>query len=478
MDWRFDNSYARDLAGSYVPQLPAKAPSPRLLKLNEALAAELGLDVDALRAEAVAVFSGNLVPEGATPIAQAYAGHQFGGFSPQLGDGRALLLGEVIDRNGQRRDIALKGSGRTPFSRRGDGLAAVGPVLREYLIGEAMQALGVPTSRALAAVATGAQVLRERPLPGAVLTRVAASHLRIGTFEFFAARGQGDMVERLIDYAIARHHPDAAGAANPALALFDAVIAVQARLIAQWMGLGFIHGVMNTDNMTISGETIDYGPCAFMEAYSPGTVFSSIDHQGRYAYANQPLILGWNLARLAETLAPYFDADEARAISIANERLGGIAAIYKAEWLTVMRRKLGLAGEDAGDAALAEDFLTALHGTDWTLAFRRLADAVEDAGTLRPLFADPVALDAWLPRWRARLAPDAPQRMRAVNPAYVPRNMKVEEALAAAEAGDMAPFEALLAVITDPFTERPGLEAYALPAPQEFAGMFRTFCGT
>ncbi|MFZ0097463.1 MAG: protein adenylyltransferase SelO family protein, partial [Gemmobacter sp.] len=360
----------------------------------------------------------------------------------------------------------------------GDGLAAVGPVLREYLIGEAMHALGVPTSRALAAVTTGAQVLRERVLPGAVLTRVAASHLRIGTFEFFSARGQADMVRRLADYAIARHHPQAAEASNPYLGLFDAVIAAQARLIAKWMGLGFIHGVMNTDNMTISGETIDYGPCAFMEAYSPGTVFSSIDHQGRYAYGNQPLILGWNLARFAETLVAFFDKDEARAVDIANERLGGIAAVYKAEWLAVMRAKLGLQGEDPGDAALAEDFLAALVGTDWTLAFRRLADAVEDVGKLRPLFGDTSRFDAWLPRWRARLAPDAAARMRAVNPIYVPRNLKVEEALAAAEAGDMAPFEALLAVISDPFTERPGLDAYALPAPQEFVGQFRTFCGT
>lgn len=478
MDWRFDNSYVRDLAGSYVPQAPAKAPAPRLLKLNEGLATELGLDPEGLRPLAPAIFSGNLVPDGAEPIAQAYAGHQFGGFSPQLGDGRALLLGEVIDRNGHRRDIALKGSGRTPFSRQGDGLAAVGPVLREYLIGEAMHALGVPTSRALAAVTTGAQVLRERVLPGAVLTRVAASHLRIGTFEFFSARGQADMVRRLADYAIARHHPQAAGASNPYLGLFDAVIAAQARLIAKWMGLGFIHGVMNTDNMTISGETIDYGPCAFMEAYSPGTVFSSIDHQGRYAYGNQPLILGWNLARFAETLVAFFDKDEARAVEIANERLGGIAAIYKAEWLAVMRAKLGLQGEDPGDAALVEEFLAALVGTDWTLAFRRLADAVDDAGTLRPLFEETSRLDAWLPRWRARLAPDAAARMRAVNPIYVPRNLKVEEALAAAEAGDMAPFEALLAVISDPFTERPGLDAYALPAPQEFVGQFRTFCGT
>jgi len=311
-----------------------------------------------------------------------------------------------------------------------------------------------------------------------VLTRVAASHLRVGTFEFFHARGQQDMLRKLIDYSIARHHPQAAGAENPALALFDAVVAVQARLVAQWMGLGFIHGVMNTDNMTISGETIDYGPCAFMESYAPGTVFSSIDRQGRYAYANQPLILGWNLARLAETLAGFFDANETRAIDIANDRLQGIAGRYRAEWLAVMRGKLALAGEDAGDAALADDFLVALQGTDWTLGFRRLADGLRDPGLLRPLFADPAALDRWLPRWQARLAPDAATRLRAANPLYIPRNMAVEQALAAATEGDLAPFHRLLDVLADPFIERPGLDAFVLPAPEGFAGQFRTFCGT
>ncbi|GGW35895.1 UPF0061 protein [Gemmobacter lanyuensis] len=478
MDWQFDNSYVRDLPGTWLRQRPAAAPAPQLLLLNTALAAELRLDPVALQPIAADVFSGNRLPEGADPVAQAYAGHQFGGFSPQLGDGRALLLGEVVDIHGQRRDIALKGSGRTPFSRGGDGLAAIGPVLREYIMGEAMQALGVPTSRALATVRTGAHVQRDRVLPGAVLTRVAASHIRIGTFEFFHARGQADQVRRLADYAIARHHPQAAGAENPYLAFFDAVIAVQARLIAQWMGLGFIHGVMNTDNMTISGETIDYGPCAFMESYAPGTVFSSIDRQGRYAYANQPLILGWNLARLAETLVALFDPDEERAIDLANGRLDGIAGQYQAAWLQVMRGKLALAGEDPGDAALIADFLSLLQGADWTLGFRRLAEAVSDPGHLRPLLADPAALEGWLPRWRARLAPDAPARLRAANPIYIPRNFKVEEALAAAEGGDLAPVQQLLQVLADPFTERPGLEAYALPAPAAFAGSFRTFCGT
>ncbi len=475
----FDNSYARDLVGFYVAQQPDPAPAPQLLQYNRGLAEELGLD-PGVELQAVAIFSGAAVPDGAAAIAQAYAGHQFGGFSPQLGDGRALLLGEVIDRAGRRRDIVLKGSGWTPFSRGGDGKAAIGPVLREYLIGEAMHALGIPTSRALAAVATGEVVYREAPLPGAVLTRVAASHIRVGTFQFFASRGEGDKVRQLADYAIARHYPDAAGAANPYLALFDAVMAAQASLIAQWMGVGFIHGVMNTDNMTISGETIDYGPCAFMEGYAPGTVFSSIDHNGRYAYANQPLILGWNLARLAETLLGLIDADEDRAVAVATERLQGVADLYRAEWADVMRAKLGLDGVDAGDGDLAEGLLAAMagQGADWTLTFRRLATAVSgDASLVTPLFEDASALLEWLPQWRARLAPDAAARMDRVNPAIIPRNHLVEEALAAATDGDMGPFLALLAAVSDPFGGVEGREVYALPAPSGF-GPYKTFCGT
>ena len=475
----FDNSYARELVGFYVVQAPAVAPTPSLLQFNVTLAAELGLD-PTVADQAAAVFSGASLPTGATPIAQVYAGHQFGGFSPQLGDGRALLLGEVIDRAGMRRDIALKGSGWTPFSRGGDGKAAIGPVLREYLIGEAMFALGIPTSRALAAVATGETVYREVPLPGAVLTRVAASHIRVGTFQFFAARGEWDKVQKLADYAIARHYPEVAAAQNPYLALFDAVCRAQTRLIAQWMGVGFIHGVMNTDNMTVSGETIDYGPCAFMEAYAPGTVFSSIDHTGRYAYANQPQILGWNLARLAETLLPLMDTDEGRAVAVATARLQGIAGLYRAEWTDVMRAKLGLNGIDAGDAALAEDLLAAMAGqnADWTLTFRRLSTAVDgDASLLAPLFDDPAMLMAWLPQWRARLATDAAARMNRVNPVIIPRNHLVEEALAAATGGDMAPFRALLATISDPFGNVAGREAYALPAPSGF-GPYKTYCGT
>jgi serine/tyrosine/threonine adenylyltransferase len=468
----FDNTYARDLAAIVLPVLPAMPPAPHLLKFNKGLAAELGLDV---AVDAVRLFSGAVVPDGATPVAQAYAGHQFGGYSPQLGDGRALLLGEVIDRNGVRRDIALKGSGRTPFSRGGDGKAAIGPVLREYLVGEAMHALGVPTTRALCAVATGEDVFRDGPLPGAVLTRVASSHIRVGTFQFVAARGDRGKLQALADYTIARHYPQALGAANPYVALLDGVIARQTALIAQWMGLGFIHGVMNTDNMTLSGETIDYGPCAFMEDYAPGTVFSSIDHAGRYAYANQPLILGWNLARLAEALLPLLDDDDTRAVDVANDRLGAIAGLYRAAWVDVMRLKLGLDGADEGDGTLADGLLAAMdgQGADWTLTFRYLPDE----GLAAPLFDDATALRRWLPAWEARRAPDYAQRMARVNPAVIPRNHLVEAALVAATAGDMGPFQALLAQVTDPFGPAAGREGFALPAPQGLAP-YVTFCGT
>jgi serine/tyrosine/threonine adenylyltransferase len=475
----FDNSYARDLVGFYIAQAPAVAPAPQLLQFNHALAADLGLD-PTIADHAAELFSGATLPDGSVPIAQVYAGHQFGGFSPQLGDGRALLLGEVIDLAGARRDLALKGSGWTPFSRGGDGKAAIGPVLREYLIGEAMFALGIPTSRALCAVATGETVYREVALAGAVLTRVAASHIRVGTFQFFAARGEWDKVRKLADYAIARHYPGVAGMDNRYLGFFDAVCLAQARLIAAWMGVGFIHGVMNTDNMTISGETIDYGPCAFMEGYAPGTVYSSIDHNGRYAYANQPLILGWNLARLAETLLPLIDADEDRAVAIATQRLQAIAGLYRTEWTNVMRAKLGLDGADDGDAALAEGLLAAMAGqnADWTSVFRRLSTAVDgDVGLLAPLFDDPAALLAWLPQWRARLMPDAAMRMDRINPVVIPRNHLVEVALAAATGGDLEPFHALLAAIGDPFGDVAGREAYALPAPTGF-GPYKTYCGT
>ena len=464
----FDNSYARDLPGTYLRLAPEPAPKPRLLVFNQPLADRLGLTLDG--EQATRWFSGASLPPGADPIAQAYAGHQFGGFSPQLGDGRAHLLGEILAPDGQRFDLQLKGSGRTPFSRGGDGKAAIGPMLREYLISEAMAALGVPTTRSLAVVATGEDVWRDTKLPGAVLTRVAASHLRVGTFQFFAARGDKAQLKALADYAIARHDPDLLRATNPTLAFLDAVIDRQVRLIAEWMGLGFIHGVMNTDNMAISGETIDYGPCAFMEGYGPGTVFSSIDHQGRYAYANQPVILGWNLARLAETLVPLIDPDPDRAVDLASSLLEGIAGRYRNAWLALMRRKLGLVGEDAGDAALADDLMTAMVGADWTLTFHRLGTPA----ALRPLFEDFTAMEAWLPRWRARTGEGTQGHMAKANPAVIPRNHQVEAALTAATAGDMAPFEALLTAIREPFVER---EAFMLPAPSAF-GSYVTYCGT
>jgi serine/tyrosine/threonine adenylyltransferase len=413
----FDNSYARDLAGLYVPWKPASVPAPKLLYLNEALAAELGLDALQLRGEAgAALFAGNTLPAGAEPLAQAYAGHQFGGFSPKLGDGRALLLGEVIDRHGQRRDIAFKGSGRTPFSRGGDGKAAVGPMLREVLIGEAMHALGIPTTRALAVAATGEPVYRELTLPGAVLTRVAASHLRVGTFQYAATQGDVQHLKQLADYAVARHDPTLIGDPERVLGLLRAVGRRQATLIAQWMNVGFIHGVMNTDNMTISGETIDYGPCAFMEAYDPQAVFSSIDQGGRYAYANQPHIARWNLARLAEALLPLLceredEASVQQAIGRVTEVIDAFPAWTEAALLQGQRAKLGLpGGTDDADAALAVDWLELLHReqVDFTLAWRRLADAAEaDEAPLRALFvARPQAPDAWLQRWRDRCARD------------------------------------------------------------------------
>nr|WP_112308943.1 YdiU family protein [Pseudogemmobacter bohemicus] len=473
---RFEHSYITGLPGTFLRHDPDVAPAPALIALNEPLALSLGLDVAELGAEGAAWFSGALRPEGADPVALAYAGHQFGGFSPSLGDGRAHLLGEFRGADGRLWDLQLKGSGRTPFSRGADGKAALGPMLREYLISEAMAALGVPTTRALAVVTTGERIPRDGALlPGAVLARVAASHIRVGTFQFFAARGDGGKVKALADYAIARHYPEIPDTPERYLAFFDHVATRQAALIAEWMGLGFIHGVMNTDNMAISGETIDYGPCAFMEAYSPGTVFSSIDRQGRYAYANQPLILAWNLARLAETLLPLIASDEESGVQILNERLEGIAGLYRREWLRVMRRKLALSGEEAGDGALIDDLLTAMTGADWTLTFRRLADwAGGNPVPLKALFEDFTKMEAWLPRWQARLAAEAPARIRAANPAVIPRNHRVEEALSAATEGDLAPFRALLAAVQNPFA---GAEYYALPAPQSF-GRYVTFCGT
>jgi uncharacterized protein YdiU (UPF0061 family) len=477
----FSNSFAALPSRFYVRQAPAPVAQPQLIAFNAPLAQALGLDEPA---DAAGIFSGNVLPRGADPIAMAYAGHQFGNFVPQLGDGRAILLGEVIDRTGMRRDIQLKGAGRTAFSRGGDGRAALGPVLREYLMSEAMHALGVPTTRALAAVATGEPVIREQVLPGAVVTRVLASNLRVGTFQYFAARGDLDAVKILADYAIARHYPDLQEAENPYLALLAAVVEKQAGLIAGWMRIGFIHGVMNTDNMAISGETIDYGPCAFMDVYDPATVFSSIDQFGRYAYGNQPRIAHWNLARLAETLLPLIDAGEARGIARATEVLQAFAVKFEACLLAGWREKLGLQTTEDGDAALAEALLSLMREgrADFTLVFRRLSTPETSQGA-RDLFEDPAGFDRWWADWQGRVGRepmDAAMRgaaMRRVNPAVIPRNYRVEEALQAAIAGDLQPFHALFDVLQHPFDDQKENARYAeAPPPSETA--YRTFCGT
>ncbi len=477
----FDGRFAREFEELAVPWQAEEAPAPQLLALNEQLAGELGLDPSSLRTpEGTLMLIGNRIPEGATPVAQAYAGHQFGGYSPLLGDGRALLLGEVTDVHGRLRDVHLKGSGRTPFARAGDGLAVVGPMLREYLVSEAMYAMGIPTTRSLAVVATGRPVRRETMLPGAVLTRVAGSHLRVGSFQFARANGDTDLLRRLADHAISRHYPDAAKADPPYLALFDAVIAAQASLVARWMLVGFVHGVMNTDNMTISGETIDYGPCAFMDSFNPDAVYSSIDAGGRYAYANQPLIAEWNLTRLAEALLPLLHEDQEQAVALAVESLGAFRKLYSTAWSTGMKYKLGLGAEARDDEVgpLVNDLLAMLEEgqVDYTSFFRSLGSAARGTpDAARALFADSGAFDAWAKKWLA-LVPDA-DMMDGVNPVYIPRNHLVEEALGAATAGDLDPFHRLVDVLMQPYTERPGLERYAGPAPVDF-GSYRTFCGT
>lgn len=466
--------FAREFPELAQPWQAATPPEPKLLVLNEKLAAELGLDPAWLKStEGLKLLTGTNVPEGATPVAQAYAGHQFGNYVPLLGDGRALLLGELDGDH--RRDIHLKGSGPTPFARGGDGLAVVGPMLREYVVSEAMHALGIPTTRSLAVVATGAQVQREAPVPGAVLTRVAASHLRVGSFQLVAqqARATGDLglLRRLADYAITRHYPDAAQAENPYLALFQAVVDAQASLIARWMLVGFVHGVMNTDNMTISGETIDYGPCAFMEAYDPATVFSSIDHAGRYAYGNQPLVAQWNLARFAETILPLFAATEELALSVAVETLEGFMPRYHGFWSAGMLAKFGLSASVEA-AALIDQALALMtdNQVDYTSFFRKLAATGRgETDALPAVFGD------WLGRWRA-MQPDV-EAMDQINPVYIARNHLVEQALTSAMRGDLTPVEQLLGVIAEPYRQREGLEEFAAPAPPEF-GAYRTFCGT
>ncbi|MEK6216522.1 MAG: YdiU family protein [Boseongicola sp.] len=483
----FDNTYARELEGFYVACQAEAAPKPALLLLNDALAQELGLAPEALNGNVGAeIFSGNHVPDGAALIAQAYAGHQFGGFSAQLGDGRALMLGEVKPAKGARRDIQLKGSGRTPFSRGGDGKAALGPVLREYLMGESMHALGIPTTRGLAVATTGEDIERDGPQLGAVLTRVAASHLRVGTFQFFAARGEHDKVQKLADYAIARHYPHLVNADDKYLAFLSTVIDAQVALVAKWLHVGFVHGVMNTDNMTISGETIDYGPCAFVDSYDLKAVFSSIDTGGRYAYGNQPVIAQWNLARFAETLLPLIDLDDDNAIRLATNEVNSVPARYTAVWLDGMRRKIGIRSEEAEDIDLVNNMFLAMDGenVDYTQFFRRLAKAADgETSPVRALFIDPARITGWLSNWQDRglRDPQSPAERRAAmdqtNPIYIPRNHKVQAALDAATRGDLKPYKRLLNVLSSPFDQRADLEAYEGPAPSDF-GPYKTFCGT
>ncbi len=480
--WNFDNSYARLPEAFYVRQNPLPVPAPELVVFNVPLAQALGLNPDALQnGEGAAIFAGNRIPAGAEPLAQAYAGHQFGHFT-MLGDGRAILLGEQLTPIGARFDIQFKGSGRTPFSRQGDGRAALGPMLREYIISEALHALGIPTTRSLAVVTTGQPVFRETVLQGAILTRTAASHIRVGTFEYAAARGKPDELRALADYTIRRHFPDLATAENPYLALLETIMERQASLVARWLLVGFIHGVMNTDNMALGGETIDYGPCAFMDAYDPNTVFSSIDHHGRYAYGQQPQIAQWNLARLAETLLPLMHEDHQKALSMATATVSGFPDLFRRNWLAGMRAKLGLSNQETGDSALVDELLDGMHrrGADFTNTFRDLASRpLPEASVFRTSELAP-----WFTRWQARLKrqPDsweASRRfMNSHNPAVIPRNHRVEEALAAAvDRADYTVMENLLEVLSHPYQEPPEEGGYHLPAPPS-AQPYRTFCGT
>ena len=477
------HNFADQMPGFYVPWEREGFSDPTLIYFNDALAIELGLDPEKLKEEGAQLFSGNVLPEGAQPIAQVYAGHQFGGFSPQLGDGRAAMLGEVVDPQGQAWDLALKGSGRTVFSRGGDGRAAVAPVLREVLISHAMHHLGIPTTRALAAVATGEFVRREQMLPGAVLARTAASHIRVGTFSYFAAKGQAAELKQLMDYSISRHAPDAEKAEIPALALLDATSLKQAQLIAHWMSVGFIHGVMNTDNTTLSGETIDYGPCAFMDRFDPRTVYSSIDRQSRYAYGNQPGIGQWNLSRFAETLLFLVDSEQDKAVELATATLRAYSAHYGAAWLERFGAKIGIQASEE-DRPLIQAYLDLLelHKVDFTQGFRRLS-AVLRSGDVAVcgLFPSEASFAGWSEVWMERLQGDPDEIADAldrVNPIYIARNHRVEAALTAATGGDLGPFEELMEVLADPFTQREGLEDYEGPAPSEFDAEYQTFCGT
>lgn len=480
MIFPFDNSYARLPDAFFAPVTPAPVSAPVMIRLNHGLAAELGIDLARLDSpEGLAVLSGNQVPDGADPIAMAYSGHQFGGFSPQLGDGRAVLLGEVVGKDGIRWDIQLKGSGPTPFSRRGDGRSALGPVLREYLVSEAMHALGVPTTRALAAVASGEKVAREGMTPGGVFTRVARSHIRIGTFQWFAARRDHENLRVLADHVIDRHYPGAKTLENPYLALLDGVIGRQADLVAHWMQLGFIHGVMNTDNMAVSGETIDYGPCAFLDVYDPAKRFSFIDQQGRYAFANQGQIAHWNLTRLAEALLPLLGDDAEESISLAETALDRFPDLHQEALQRRLVAKIGLDGSDPADWGLVQQLLAAMEAgeADFTLVFRHLAGALE-SGIDEPvlsLFKQSDAITAWLNAWRARTP--ALALMRQSNPIFIPRNHRIEEAIQAGNRGDFEPFHRLNEVLRRPFDEQPEFAEYeAAPAPGEV--VTATFCGT
>lgn len=480
--WNFDNSYARLPEAFYTRLNPVPVREPKLVVFNTSLAKFLGLNPDVLKGdEGAAVFAGNVIPEGAEPLAQAYAGHQFGSFT-MLGDGRAILLGEQMTPKGERFDIQYKGSGKTPFSRQGDGRAALGPMLREYIISEALHALDIPTTRSLAVVTTGEPVFRETILQGSILTRTATSHIRVGTFEYAAARGNPNEIRTLADYTIRRHFPDLSTNDNPYLALIEAVMERQASLVARWLMVGFIHGVMNTDNTAICGETIDYGPCAFMDAYDPDTVFSSIDQNGRYAYDRQPQITQWNLARFAETLLPLIHQDPQKAVSMATKAITGFSDIFHRYWLTGMRKKLGLFNQEADDGALVQNLLECMHryGADFTNTFRDLSSgSLSEASVFQHM-----DFVRWFERWRARLKrqPDAWEASRQLmithNPATIPRNYRVEEALAAAvEQADYSVMEKLLDVLSKPFQDPPQTAGYHLPPPPS-EQPFRTFCGT
>jgi uncharacterized protein YdiU (UPF0061 family) len=481
------NGYARLPNGCYARIEPTPVREPRLVRLNRPLAVQLGLDADFLSSEpGIEILGGNRVPDGAEPLAMVYAGHQFGQWVPRLGDGRAVLLGDVVDREGRNREIQLKGAGPTPFSRRGDGRAALGPVLREYVVSEAMAGLGIPTTRALAMVSTGEPVYRERVEPGAILTRVAASHLRVGTFEYFHHRGETESIRALADYACARLYEEAAEADDPYRVLLAGVVSRQADLIARWMLVGFIHGVMNTDNCAISGETIDYGPCAFMDHYDPEQVFSSIDRGGRYAYHQQPGIGHWNLCRFAETLLPLLAVDEESAVAVAREALEGFPARFEASYRSGLLRKIGIREAREGDIELARGLLVLMaeQRADFTLTFRRLSDPPESDGPgARTLFAEPAAFDRWEARWNERVsaegssAAERSRAMRAENPAFIPRNHRVQAAIDAAEGGVLGPLEELLEVVTQPYVDHEALSEYERP-PEAHEVVRETFCGT